>query len=239
MKMHRKSILLAMAAGVASLLIPASAHAGLIAWGSAQNITGDTDVSTAGTLFGARNIGDVSVSAATVNGVLFQSLAVPSGSFGGGLGNFTITSINQFSSSNGSYGGGSPFSALSSNYKTLLSAGIEMGFSYPLEIAGLTIGKEYEFEWWANSSSILASDSVATAGASVTLNPGISGELGQFAIGTFTADAATQTITFSGSGILNAFQLRDITAVPEPATAAFGLLCLGAGMIRRRRARAA
>ena len=55
----------------------------------------------------------------------------------------------------------------------------------------------------------------------------VSGGLGQFAIGTFTADATSEAITFgapdgsNGYALLNAFQLRQIT-VPEPSSA---LLC--------------
>jgi hypothetical protein len=61
--------------------------------------------------------------------------------------------------------------------------------------------------------------------------------VGQFAIGTFTADSTSQVITFNGpvQDILSAFQLRTST-VPEPTTIALlGLAFLGVMASRRRR----
>ena len=57
------------------------------------------------------------------------------------------------------------------------------------------------------------------------------GGLGQFVIGTFTADGVSQSIDFtaasSGSGpLINAFQVR---AVPEPSTYAMALAGIACG----------
>jgi hypothetical protein len=60
--------------------------------------------------------------------------------------------------------------------------------------------------------------STTCAGNAVSLlsntSGGAAGGIAQFAIGTFVADAATQTITFSGplQDTLNAFQLRTVPA---------------------------
>ena len=51
------------------------ARAGPITWGSATNISGDTDVVTTGTLVGALNPGPFGVPNTTVNGVTFQAAA--------------------------------------------------------------------------------------------------------------------------------------------------------------------
>lgn len=63
----------------------------------------------------------------------------------------------------------------------------------------------------------------------------------QLVTGTFTADSTTQTIsieTFNGASSagaqINAFQLRDITAIPEPTASAL-LLLAGLGFAGRRR----
>lgn len=110
----------------------------------------------------------------------------------------------------------------------------------------LTVGTPYAFQWWVNESE--ASDftrtTTATSGGSgVTLDHNVqngSGGIGQFAVGTFVADATTQQITFQGAGaganpitLLNGFQLR---VVPEPATTS-AALALGAGVILLRRRR--
>jgi hypothetical protein len=132
---------------------------------------------------------------------------------------------------------------LSSSYRSLLSSG---GSATPsdtlqLSISDLTVGDTYEFQWWDNNSSLTTSDNdgfklntVGTAGNGVTLegNDGANaGSVGQFAIGTFTANATTQIINFDGvvadpsDPMLNAFQLRD---TPEPSS--FALLGMGVAM---------
>jgi hypothetical protein len=102
----------------------------------------------------------------------------------------------------------------------------------------LTPGNAYEFEWWSSVSGGIDALTTATAGNSVTLAPspsGIDGEVGQFAIGTFTADSTSQVVTFASPemSVLNGFQLRT-SAVPQPTTTALlGLGLLGVMLSRR------
>ena len=79
----------------------------------------------------------------------------------------------------------------------------------------------------------------------MTLDPNPSlaeGGLGQFVTGSFTANNACQQVTFTDSevGVINGFQLRQVTApvIPEPGTALFGLGLLGATGFSRRRSAA-
>jgi hypothetical protein len=231
------------AAALALVLAGERAEAAMITWSSAQNISGDTDVVTTGILVGAFNLGDTGVTSTTVNGVPFAALAVPTESSSPFTsGNIRLaTASGLFGSSNNLGSSSAPFSNLSTAYQQLLSSAT-FGFASPetltLTISGLTIGQQYEFEWWANESlaGVGAFRTTATAGNSVTLalnQTGLAGGVGQFATGTFTADATSEVITFTGAPgnlpLLNGFELRNVgptvTAVPAPAS----LTLLGIG----------
>jgi hypothetical protein len=230
------------------LLSTAPLRAQTIDWGSgAHSITGDSDVSTAGTLVNAFNLGADGVTFTTVNGVTFTAFTFPGfGSFSTTVasGNYSFTEDSGVLNSYNNLGTvAGDYSLLSPSYRTLLSGGGSATFldTLQLTISGLTAGQTYQFQWWNNNSSLTTSsgdgyqlNTVATAGSPVSLDANVgnvSGGLGQFAIGTFTADGPTALINFNGNvadpsdPMLNAFQLRDITGVPEPAT--WTLLGLG------------
>jgi hypothetical protein len=255
------------AVGLTTLTVPAAT----IDWGvGAQNITGDSDVSTAGTLVDAFGLSTAdSAAAITVNGVTFAPYAFPALDYGTYSGQ-SSTSLGNYSFSenaglltaydNLGYGSGA-ISGLSSAYGSLLSSGGSSTYftTLSLTIGGLTVGQTYQFQWWDNNSSFISSPAsgvppgytTATAGNSIGLNANDGsnpGSLGQFAIGTFTADAVTQEIDFDGnpgiddtlSGatdpLINAFQLREITPAPEPSTLALSAMGgLGSLLLFRRR----
>jgi len=221
-----------------------TSQAAPIIWGPATGISGDLDVSTTpGTLLGAFNVGPVGgVSGTTINGVTFNPFAIPQGALSVSLGNFTLATAD----ARGLLGANSssaaaPFSTLSPSYQSLLSP---VGFTeapdatMTLTLSGLTAGAHYEFQWWSNLSVSAGGSTTATAGNNVTLGHNTTlaaGGLGQFAIGTFTADALDQSITFlpsrGGQPILNGFQLRSVSAVPEAGSTLAGVLALGACLI--------
>ncbi len=227
----RRGILAASILGFTAL----ASHAAVVSWGAAQGIAGDSDVSTAGTLVGAFNLGGTGVSSPAVNGVTFTGFAVPSGSTNVTSGNFNLTSPGISFAGNSLTTGSAPFSTLSAPYQALLSSATGGSGSGPitLNISGLAIGQNYQFQWWTNDSVGLVGTQTATAGNAVTLasNTGGFGGLGQFAVGTFTADATSQSIVFTSSNVplLDAFQLRNLSAsaVPEPGSALAGMLALG------------
>jgi hypothetical protein len=109
-----------------------------------------------------------------------------------------------------------------------------------LTLNDLTPMQQYMVQIWSNDSRGGALNQLVTftAGNAVSLDRNTTGTsgYGQWVIGTFTADATTQSITVSNSlnqGLaLNGLQVRTI---PEPSATLFG----GLGMLmllRRRRA---
>ena len=239
----------------AILFVACHAQAALFSGGAATNISGDTDVLNTGALVGAFNVGDGGVGATTVNGVAFSPFAVNSG--GGAVsnvtvGNFNLSTADVFLSDNTLYGSGSnPFASLSSSYQTLLRSATEVSnlvidpATFNLTLSGLTMGTQYKFQWFASASGPGTALHASSAGSSITLSDNttnLEGGLGQYAIGTFTADAASQVINFSSAGganptaLINGFQLRDFGPVPEPTGVATAMLCMGVAALRRKRA---
>jgi hypothetical protein len=182
-----------------------------------------------------------------VNGVTFNGLAF-TGSNNVTSGNFNFTIPTTFQSSNGFTTASAPFSNLSASYRALLSSGAgEFTNPITLTISNLTVGATYEFEWWSNASSVAGnSQTIATAGNSVALGFNTSlttGGVGQFAIGTFVANATTQTITFNStsSSIFNGAQLRQTVTASVPDTgstlALLSLSTAALGLVARRASR--
>jgi hypothetical protein len=234
----------------------ATADGAIVAWGTPANVAGVGDVSLLGALVEAVNTGIDGNSVPTtvaVNGVTFLGWSTAGGSAQVSPGgHFSITAAAGFTHQ-GFDGFGSfaaPFSNLPTDYKTLLRGGNyvsnqlnanDFTGAITLAISGLTVGVRYEFQWWTNDSRPFSSGPViaTSGGASVALDPNVTngtGGVGQFATGTFTADAPTQTVVFTTTGNANlqsAFQLR----IPEPSSAllfATAFAVLG-GCWRRRR----
>jgi hypothetical protein len=266
MKIKKQTSIKLAAATLAAGLAASTVQASTIDWGSgAQNISGDSDVSVYGTLVDAFAFSTAdSAAATTVNGVTFAPWAFPAldlpdytGQTSTSLGNYSFSEDAGFLTAYDSLGWGSgPITGLSGAYGNLLISGASSTYysTLSLTMSGLTVGQTYQFQWWDNNSGFEYSQangftpgySTATAGNTVGLNAndGVSqGTLGQYAIGTFTADAATQEIDFNGSSfygtdpMLNAFQLRELTPTPEPSTwalAAVGLVIFGRKFYPRR-----
>jgi hypothetical protein len=246
---------------LATALLPHAAHAfTAVTWGSAQNISGDSDVSTLGSLLYAYNAGGPGVTATTVNGVTFSPYVFPSnGNNNTTTGNVSFTESPDILLSFDNLGSVSaPFSNLSLNYQSLLSSGGSAGAAGTLtaSFVGLTPGQDYLIQWWSNDSAFnghSAQTQAADSGPSnVTLDNNLSntvGGLGQYAIGTFFSFGTGMSFNLNGLGtdlpLINAFQVRNITAaaVPEPGQVAASILLLaGIGgyvwMKRRNQAKA-
>lgn len=212
-------------------LLPQRSLAAPIVWGAATNITGVTDVSTAGSLLAAYNFGGANVAATTINGVTFQPFAIAGNPTT--TGDFSVQeSPGQLFGSNTLFGSTSaPLTNLPLSYQTLLQSGVysQTPSAITLTMNNLTVGQTYQLQWWTNTSNGFTNNNFVTAlaGNSVTLSPNTSqavGGLGQYVIGIFIADSTTQTVRYTGSTsvsssgpVINGFQIRAVST-PEPGT---------------------
>jgi len=212
----------------ASLAFVASASAGVVTWGAPQNSSGPGDVSTTDPLLEAINL--------TSDG------AVPGTTTVSGV---TFTWDNTIMGLTGGTGLLAGNTSGDADYDALLDS-VDHGDSaivnpWPIQVGGdnLLIGEGYTIQLWYTDNRGFAGDFTQIYGDgngnTVTLDSNING-LGQFVLGTFTADGPSQTIIITGGGPpgephLSAYQIR---GVPEPAT--MTLLGLGGlALIRRRR----
>ena len=211
-------------------LHPAAAQ--FITFGAAQTISGVSDVSTLGTLVDAYNF---SGSSATVNGVLFSSMA-----FVKGTGNLSISGGDYEYKSFGSSTSGTAFNNLDGSYQSLLTNGLVNNTNpFNFTESGLTPGHRYQVQYFANDSRALASGRAETVtssgGNSQALSynsTGADGGVGQYVNGTFTATTAgtvTLTAASSVSAQINGLQFRDLGNAGAPITFGSATRTLTAG----------
>ncbi|MEI6071182.1 MAG: PEP-CTERM sorting domain-containing protein [Verrucomicrobiae bacterium] len=236
----------ALIGGICFVAQSASGKSTPVVWSAAATISSDSDVSTSGTLVYAYNIGPAGTPATTVNGVTFSSFEFPPDGTNDTVrvGDLEFSDAPEFLNSSSDFGsGGSPFTDLSANYQTLLGSGGHTSNPATMIVwlYGLIPTQDYLVEIWVSNSAgkPLFLNTQASGSTPVSLSS-TSGDLGQFATGTFTAEYSTGAFLLTASGgslpMLNAVQLR---AVPEPST--WLLLGLGfaasvAACLRRRNA---
>jgi hypothetical protein len=221
------------AAAIASFAAMAQAQSD-ITWQSPVTISSASDVNNSGTLLGtwAPYNGNAS-SGLTVNGVTFQAfpdLPGASDTFDNGGGNGTFATLTTGDV----------------NYDNLLNAGAFGNNSTPYSISwnGMTVGNTYLIQFWVNdgrNDTVNQRTETLTGGANTSAalayGSGSSGP-GQFIIGTFVANNASETLTLTPgaafpSAQFDLLQVRDITPVPEPSVAA--LFVAGFGILLRAR----
>lgn len=239
-----------------------SASAATITWQPSVNMyqgaTVETFVDTTGTaLVGVNGTDDATNGNVSVNGVAFTQALNNETVVGGGGESITVNGNNV----HGSAFQDGEFSS-NANIFHLIQGGVWQATS--VDFAGLTIGQQYLVQVFTNDARSSRTSnvqtgfgdgtgSVAPVAISNNNNSPTNGdpavlpdtEAGDSIIGTFTADATTQSFnvfgTNSGSGHstgssqahVNAIQLRDLGPVPEPGSLA--LMGLGGLLIARRR----
>jgi hypothetical protein len=220
-----------------------SAHAQVISWGSATDMSNPTsDVLNNGTTVDAADF----TGTFTINNVNFNLLSATSG------GNYSDGSGITVFAGNGTYGdtnfssGGTPPD--STNYNSLAN---QFGFNFfntgTVTLSGLNTGQTYQVEVWSSYKDAAGETETTLGGPtgsnSVTLLP----QDNQFATGTFTASGTSESFTFNygagggGYDLINAVSVRDVSGdstVPEPSTYALMLAGLGALYMVSRRKRA-
>jgi hypothetical protein len=221
------------------ILLPVTLHCATITWGPATDISGDGDVINPGTLAYAYDF----TSPATVNGVSFNALPLIDSGTNIYAPGFNYTDSVDFTS------GANPFAALSSAYKIIITAAAYSvgGASppiVPVSLEHLSIGHEYAVQVWVDDPrgpENARSETITSPGGNTNTlrfstntltNPG---GLGQFTVGTFTADATNQMFTLMGDLTnfvteLNALQVRDLGVQALPAWN--GINLAGAGAIK-------
>ncbi len=239
--MQLKTFITLGVACVALAILGPVSHAAVVTWNAPTQIdssaTSDMDVSTTGTLFSAVNFGDAST--ATVNGVGFVDGTGTS--FDGG--NVSLSFVGaQFT-----FGALSPATSGNTDYDALLNVSRAAVTSGVLTFNNLTIGQDYQVQFWANDSRNISGVFGRTTtvqdgdgGSVVTLlqnSSGIGSNLGQYALGDFTATATSQVLNLGGSAGpgITAVQLRSVTAVPEPSSLALIAIGLGFAGVRSRK----
>jgi len=212
-------------------LLTTAIPAAEISW-SVSDISGNvTDVSTTGTLVEARAGSDLGIAdtidgtTVEINGVTFSD-------------DFTIDTPNRFDSIGGRQGS---YTAENSAYSTLLvNADRDTDGTNSITFTGLTPGNQYQLQIWAadnanvaqdralvvNDGSSTPADINAAGHAALLFEAGGEGSYGQFALGTFFADSASQSVQVqhynglagdsggpTGQVFVNAVQLRDLGEV--------------------------
>jgi hypothetical protein len=245
----------------ASTVVTAPVATGGLGPGSGVTITnGTNDVSTLGTQVFGINFSGTSGSTypytATIAGQRFDSFrdttdyAVT----------YTATDVNNTYPAFGTPG------AAAQAYGQYNSAGVGPNPDYTLAnaaysnsptgsitLGGLTVGRKYLLQFWVSdprggnllSRTETLTGSAADVNAPTLAYAGPGSVDGQWVIGTFTADATSQSLSLTGgnsnatsgdpgSAQVNLLQLRDVTSAPEPALLG-SLTLLSYPLLARRR----
>ncbi|MEP4078012.1 Ig-like domain-containing protein [Haloferula sp.] len=193
-----------------ALLLLTTLHASgaIITWGSATDVSAETDVSLNGTLVEAFNLSyDGNPTDPIVNGVTFES-----------IGSLLDNSADlEFFTGN-----------ISANYNELLGTLDYGGGTSPtlsLGGGGLIPGELYEIQiWYGNSrdANRVMRFTDNQGGSSVDLGGGST----QYAIGTFTADGFNQNLQLLPQGFskahINAYQIRALSSGAAPGIITWG-----------------
>jgi lysophospholipase L1-like esterase len=196
------------------------APAQAISWGNAVGITGDADLSAAGSYFDALML-NTSVGAVSAAGVHFNaSASLGGGSYGDGIISYTGSGLNNFSWPNSfptSSQASSAFASLMDDGSIYQFGGNGTG---TVTISGLSFGHLYQIQVFNYAPDGDAGLTILSGAIPVSLSnlPGSGGigTYGEFATGTFYATNATEFFNWSGAGssytVMGCISIRDVSA---------------------------
>ena len=191
-----------------------------ISWGNAAGITGDANLSEAGSYFDALML-NTSVGAVPVDGINFNaSTSLGGGSFGDGIISYSGSGVNDFSWPNSfptSSQASSAFASLMDDGSIYQSGGSGSG---TVAISGLSFGHIYQiqvFNYAPDGDAGLTTLS-GTTPVSLSNLPGSGGinTYGEFSTGTFYATSASEFFNWNGAGstytVIGCISVRDVSA---------------------------
>ncbi|WOO40866.1 PEP-CTERM sorting domain-containing protein [Rubellicoccus peritrichatus] len=221
-------------------LAATSSFAATIVYGPAVTISADANVISTD-IVGAYNFSSDATNS-TVNGVSFTDVTASTGTTGDvTLANFGGNVDSTFS--NSGQANTPTFGTLGADFQAVLGGGL-FGNDAAMDSASITLnnlspGTQYQVQIFANRTTDPNLRTIDIDGVTLISNANTADLIGQYTIGNFTADAATQSLgSLAGSsnfGVLNAIVVS--TVVPEPSTYAitFGLIAVAIVAIRRRK----
>lgn len=223
-----------------SLLVLGRADAASVTWQSVRAVADMVDVDTNGTAVLATYWSGVSGSNA-INGVVFTDsggnattqngvTATVAGNLSGYENGANVSLYGGFYSAWFQGQGAGPGGA---NYAAMLGCGVYGATGsavITLSLSGLTAGHQYRVQFWeydSRSSASGAGETITGSGAdtnpptlqrrnAANVNAAYNDNGGTYVIGTFTANATTQTFTVTDASFgpqINGFQLRDVTGM--------------------------
>lgn len=211
---------------VSSLLLSLSTivSAAPISWGDATNITGVGDINTEGTIVEAKNFGNGGNT--TVNGVLFNNAVIGGfNNFGGALAGNTTGNVDLNALlSSFSYGGGINSSI------SLANGLLNIGQQYLVQVFYTDLRTSGCSGTTSNCSNrIMTFGDDEAVENTVSLIAGGVGQnaFGQFAIGTFTANSQTLTLSTGGNFSNTHITALQVRTVPAPEIAGLFSILLG------------
>ena len=203
-----------------------------IAWVGPTGITGDTNLLTNGTYLDAL-IPDTGATALTVDGETFNAASSQGGNaYGDGVITFTGSGLHDYG-----YAGSFPLNGKASmNFATLMDDGGVFQFggagSGTVTISGLTVGASYQVQVFnyapgSGDQGLTTLSGSPQVTLSIRVGDGGTNTYGEFATGTFTAGAGTESFNWNGAGssltVLGSISVRQLSQPTTPPAVPRGL----------------